>query len=385
MSGSAPAPEPFAVYIHWPFCARLCPYCDFNIHLDRRGEAEALVAAIAADLATHARLTERAGPVTSVFFGGGTPSLMTGAQVGHLLQAVEAAFGLAEGAEVCLEANPDLADAGRYADFRAAGVERLSLGVQALDDAALARLGRTHTTARAVAAVELAARTFPRVSLDLIYARPGQTVAQWEAELTAALALPVGHISAYELTIEPGTAFGRQVARSRWAPPTEELRADLFEATHALTAAAGMPAYEVSNFARGEGQRSRHNLAYWRGARWVGVGPGAHGRLWQEGARVETVAHAGPAAYISAVGQAGHGHASTYRQNPAETRAEAVLMGLRPVDGMAALAHGGLTRRAEDLAAQGWLEVAGGRWQVAPHARALTDRIAAMLAEAAED
>jgi putative oxygen-independent coproporphyrinogen III oxidase len=264
-------------------------------------EQAALVDAIVRDLAAHAALT---GPrrLVSVFFGGGTPSLMAPAAVARVLDAAAALWTPAERVEVSLEANPTDAEAQRFRDLAAAGVNRLSLGVQALDDAALTFLGRNHGAAEARRAAEVAGVAFARLSLDLIYARPGQSPEAWAAELDQALALGPEHVSPYQLTIEPGTAFDRAVRRGRFAPPDDELAADLFEVTQAVLEAAGLHAYEVSNHARGEAARSRHNLVYWRGEEYVGVGPGAHGRLQLGGMRHATAAPARPADYIATAG-----------------------------------------------------------------------------------
>ncbi|MGZ8369743.1 MAG: radical SAM family heme chaperone HemW, partial [Caulobacteraceae bacterium] len=296
-----------AVYVHWPYCARICPYCDFNVVRDR-GQAEqtALAKAIVADLKAHA---ERIGPRTlvSVFLGGGTPSLMQPEWAAEIVETARALWPTDGPVEVTLEANPTDAEAARFAAFADAGVQRLSLGVQALNDESLRFLGRNHGAAEAVRAAETAAAVFPRLSLDLIYALPGQTVADWTAELKAAVALGAEHISPYQLTIEAGTAFHRAVTRVAWAPSPEGLAADLYDATQTVLEAAGFTAYEVSNHARGEAARSRHNLAYWRGEDYAGVGPGAHGRLTLNGARTATEAERGVGAYIAAVTERGVG------------------------------------------------------------------------------
>ena len=387
---TASASPLLAVYVHWPFCARLCPYCDFNIHLDRKDESAALIAAILSDLSAQAARFDLVGPVGSVFFGGGTPSLMRPGDVAAILEHIDTLWRLAPEAELCLEANPDLADSAAFAGFRAAGIERVSLGVQALDDAALKFLGRTHTAAGALSAIDQAAEVFPRVSVDLIYARPGQTVAAWQDELCRALALPVSHLSLYELTIEPQTAFGRQVARGRWTPPSPDLRADLFEATHAFCAASGFAAYEVSNFARGKAARSVHNMAYWQAGEWVGVGPGAHGRVSRDGIRCETETLANPTAYARAI--AGSPDGAWQRIDPmtaAEVLQERLLLGLRLVEGMNPpreqdlLAWPDLAAQFQRLQAQELVTISpDGRWQVLQSARGLTDGIAAQLAGA---
>ena len=323
-------PPSLGVYVHWPYCARICPYCDFNVYRDR-GRAEeqaALVAAIGRDLAAQAQLTgERR--LVSVFFGGGTPSLMPPEAAAAILALARSLWPAAEDLEVTLEANPTDAEAARFAAFAAAGVNRLSLGVQSLDDGALAFLGRDHDAAAARRALDIAAAVFPRLSLDLIYARPGQTVAAWRAELAEALAYGPEHVSPYQLTIAPGTAFDRAVRRGRFAPPRDDLAAALFETTQAVLAEAGFEAYEVSNHARGAAARSRHNLVYWRGEDYVGAGPGAHGRITRPEGRLATVAAARPADYLAEVARSGVGFASPEVLTAAEAAEERVLTGLR--------------------------------------------------------
>lgn len=321
----------FGVYIHWPYCAHICPYCDFNVYRARSVDPEPLIEAIAVDLAGQAaRFGARAAD--TVFIGGGTPSLLSGADVARLIEAVARAFPLAADCEITLEANPE--DAARFVDHAAAGVNRFSVGVQALDDAALKALGRWHDAAAARAAVEAAARTGKRVSLDLIYGREGQGVEAWRGELRAALALPVEHVSLYQLTIEPDTAFARKVARGALAIPDAEAGAALFEATQSECGAAGFPAYEISNHARNDGARSRHNLVYWRGGDWVGVGPGAHGRFTTAGARIATEAQRHPKDYIDAVREHGVGWLTEARLTNSEAADELLLMGLRIVEGV---------------------------------------------------
>lgn len=316
------------VYVHWPYCARICPYCDFNVVRDRgRGEEqEALARAIVRDLTAQRALT---GPrrLVSVFFGGGTPSLMDAAFVAAIVDTATDLWSADPGLEVSLEANPTDAEAGRFAGFAAAGVNRLSLGLQSLDDEALRFLGRNHDAGQARRAAEKAAAVFPRLSLDLIYARPGQTAAAWRGELEAALALGPEHISPYQLTIEAGTAFDRAVGRGVLTPTGEDLGAELFDTTQAVLEAHGFDAYEVSNHARGAAARSRHNLVYWRGEDYVGVGPGAHGRLTLEG-RVATTAPKKIGDYIDGVGF------EREALTPREAAEERLLLGLRIDDGV---------------------------------------------------
>ncbi|WP_395670464.1 radical SAM family heme chaperone HemW [Phenylobacterium sp.] len=330
------APPPLGVYVHWPYCAKICPYCDFNVYRDRgrAEEAAALTRAIVADLAAQAALT---GPRTlvSVFLGGGTPSLMDPAWAAEIVAAARRLWTPADDLEVTLEANPTDAEAGRFEAFSDAGVNRLSLGLQALDDDALALLGRNHDAAEAIRAARVAGRAFPRLSLDLIYARPGQTPDTWREELRRALDLGPEHLSPYQLTIEAGTAFDRAVRRGRIVPPGGETQGDLFDATQLVLEDAGFEAYEVSNHARGAAARSRHNLVYWRGEDYLGVGPGAHGRITRAGARQATVATARPADYIRTVAETGAGLATREALSPREAAEERVLSGLRIAAGVA--------------------------------------------------
>ncbi|TBR24198.1 coproporphyrinogen III oxidase [bacterium] len=327
---------PLGVYVHWPYCARICPYCDFNVFKAKGRDAEAadLARAIVADLEAQAVLT---GPreLVSIFFGGGTPSLMDPDWAGAIIAAARRLWTPAADLEVSLEANPTDAEAGRFAAFADAGVNRLSLGLQALDDAALGFLGRNHDAAEGRRAADAAARAFPRLSLDLIYARPGQTTGAWADELAAAIDLGAEHLSPYQLTIEAGTAFDRAVRRGVFAPPPEGLGADLYDTTQRVLEAKGFEAYEVSNHARGEAARSRHNLVYWQGLDYVGAGPGAHGRITRAGAREATEAAARPADYIARVAHAGTGFASVERLSPVEAAEERLLSGLRITDGVA--------------------------------------------------
>jgi oxygen-independent coproporphyrinogen-3 oxidase len=329
-------PGGFGIYVHWPFCARICPYCDFNVVRDRgHGETQhALFDAILADLkAQAAPLAGRR--LGSVFLGGGTPSLMEPAWAAELIETARGLFASAPDLEVTLEANPTDAEAGRFAAFAAAGVDRLSLGVQSLDDAALGFLGRNHDAAAARRAAGAARRAFPRLSLDLIYALPGQSVATWRADLGAALALGPEHVSAYQLTLEPGTAFDRAVRRGRWAPPEEDAAGALYDATQEVLSAAAFEAYEVSNHAKGVAARSRHNLIYWRGGDYLGVGPGAHGRLsGADGERWATLTPSRIADYVEAVAQDGCGVTERQSLTPAEAAEERLLMGLRTVEGV---------------------------------------------------
>ncbi len=378
----------FGVYIHWPFCSAKCPYCDFNVHVRADVDQIRWRAALLADCAHVARLT-KGQRVTSIFFGGGTPSLMPAHTVGAVIDAAARHWSFAEDVEITLEANPTSVEAGRFRDYRAAGVNRISIGVQSLDDEALAFLGREHSAAEARAALALGAAIFERLSFDLIYARPGQGETDWLAELDAALALAAGHLSLYQLSLEPGTPFHAAWRAGRLRPVEPELAAALYEATEARCAAAGLSAYEVSNYAR-PGHESRHNLAYWRYHDYAGIGPGAHGRLTLEGARLATRQLRGPEAWLAAVETEGHGTEAAEPLDAGEAWAEALIMGLRLKEGIdrADFAHrmGASLEAATDaaalgrLVAQGYLVDDGARLRASPAGRLVLDRLLVELA-----
>ncbi|MEM1345227.1 MAG: radical SAM family heme chaperone HemW [Pseudomonadota bacterium] len=331
----APAPDwqagGFGVYVHWPFCQAKCPYCDFNSHVVRRVDHAAWAEALVAEM-RHARALTGARRADTIFFGGGTPSLMAPATVARLIEEIDRLWGLAPGAEITLEANPTSSEAERFRGFAEAGVNRLSLGVQALDDRDLKALGRMHSTAEAQHAFTLAREAFARVSFDLIYARMRQTPAAWAEELGRALEMAVDHFSLYQLTIEEGTRFHALHARGRLSVPEEEPSAEMYEITQALTEAAGLPAYEVSNHAR-PGAESRHNLIYWRGGDYVGVGPGAHGRVsGADGLCYASETTADPARWRARVKEAGHATTLTPLEE-GERALEYLLMAMRLVEG----------------------------------------------------
>ncbi len=330
MSGSEPG---FGVYVHWPFCASKCPYCDFNSHVRQTPIDQARFArALATELKRDADLV--AGrTVTSIFFGGGTPSLMEPATVAAVLDAIGGLWTVDPEVEVSLEANPSSVDAARFAGYRAAGVNRLSLGVQALNDRDLKRLGRLHDVAEALAAIELARRTFPRLSFDLIYARPDQTVDDWRTELTAAVELAADHLSVYQLTIEEETRFADLHRAGKLIVPDADLSADLWEATHAVLDEAGLPAYEISNHAR-PGAECRHNLVYWRYGEYVGVGAGAHGRLVGADGRRATADERNPEVWLRMVEARGHARVADDPLTLEEQGDEYLLMGLRLTEGI---------------------------------------------------
>ena len=319
---------PVALYVHWPFCVTKCPYCDFNSHVRETVDQAAWQAALLADLAFEAaRLPGRR--LASIFFGGGTPSLMPPDTVAAIIEAACQHWAPEPGLEITLEANPSSVEAGRFVGFASAGVNRLSLGVQALDDADLKLLGRPHDVAAALAALDVAQATFNRVNFDLIYDRPGMTRESWQAELTRALGFGTTHLSLYQLTIEPGTRFAALHARGQLVMPDEDTSADLFAMTQAITAAAGVPAYEISNHAA-PGLESRHNLTYWRYGDYAGIGPGAHGR--REG--VATLRRKKPEHWLAGVNESGHGMESETSLTVAERTTEALVMGLRLAEGL---------------------------------------------------
>lgn len=373
---------PIGLYVHWPYCARICPYCDFNVvrARGREAEAEALGEAILADLAAQAaRLPPRR--LVSVFLGGGTPSLMPPELAARIIAAARRLWPAPNDPEVTLEANPS--DAEQFTAFAEAGVCRLSLGVQSLDDGELAFLGRNHDAAGARAAIAAATARFPRVSVDLIYALPGQAPAAWSRALAEVAAMGVEHLSPYQLTIEPGTAFHRAVRRQVFAPPPDDLAAVFFETTQTTLESLGFEAYEVSNHARGPAARSRHNLIYWRGEDYAGVGPGAHGRWTLDEGRHAAETPRGVRDYIDRVRTGGLA-ASLERLSPREAAVERLLMGLRTAEGVATADLAPLAippARIAELA--GLVRLAGGRLTATRRGRPVLDRVIAELADAA--
>jgi oxygen-independent coproporphyrinogen-3 oxidase len=357
----------FGVYVHWPFCLAKCPYCDFNSHVARQAPDQgAWAAALIAEIRATAGQT---GPraVSSVFFGGGTPSLMDPATVGAIIDAIASVWTLEADCEITLEANPTSVEAGRFAGYAAAGVNRVSMGVQALNDPDLKALGRMHSAAEARAAFDIARARFDRVSFDLIYARQGQSLAAWEAELRAALGMAVDHLSLYQLTIEAGTRFGDLHARGRLRGlPDDDASADMYDLTQDLCETAGMPAYEVSNHAR-PGAQSRHNRLYWRYGDYAGIGPGAHGRLTLDGARRATETLRAPAPWLTAVAGTPLGARSDTGLSAPDQAAEHLLMSMRLTEGVdlarhAALAGAPLDRaRIAALEGMGMVRQQGGR------------------------
>lgn len=323
----------FGVYVHWPFCAQKCPYCDFNSHVRHKGWDEPrFLAAYRTELST---LADRLGPreVSSIFIGGGTPSLMQPKTVAGLLETIADLWPVRTGAEITIEANPNSVEAERFKGYRAAGVNRVSIGVQSLRDEQLKALGRLHSVDEAKAAIGIAASVFERYSFDLIYARPGQTPEQWRQELSEALSLGSRHLSLYQLTIEPETAFEKLHAAGKLAMPDGELASELYDVTQSMTDAAGLRQYEISNHAA-PGEESQHNLLYWRYGEYVGAGPGAHGRVIVDGVRCATSTERNPEAWAARVETDGHGLTSDEPLQPDEQADEMALMGLRVAEGL---------------------------------------------------
>ena len=318
----------FGLYIHWPFCQAKCPYCDFNSFVSKEIDQTKWRDAYIVELRRTAALTPNR-VLNSVFFGGGTPSLMDPQIVDDILQEVQKNWTIANDIEITLEANPTSVEAGRFQAYHDAGVNRVSMGIQALNDPDLKRLGRLHSVNEGQDAFDTARHIFDRVSFDLIYARQDQTLDQWRSELKQALAMSVDHLSLYQLTIEPGTAFGDRFSKGGLAGlPSEDLGADMYELTQELCEAAGMPAYETSNHAA-VGSESRHNLVYWNSGDYLGLGPGAHGRITQYGHRIATETHLAPGKWLDAVENSGSGESLSRKQDGFEAQEESLMMGLR--------------------------------------------------------
>lgn len=373
--------EPLALYVHWPFCVSKCPYCDFNSHVRSTIDQDQWRDALLADLAYEASLLP-GRTLTSIFFGGGTPSLMEPATVSAIISAAREHWGAVQDVEITLEANPNSVEAARFADLAAAGVNRLSLGLQSFDDSSLAFLGRAHSSDEGERALDIAQAHFSRVSFDLIYALPGETEAGWSSTLDRALAKGTSHLSLYQLTIEPGTRFASMVAKHEFAPLDGDEAATLYELTAERTAEASIPAYEISNYARA-GQEGRHNLTYWRYGDYVGVGPGAHGRRLGK----RTVRHRKPENFLSGLRRNGHGLVEEGVLSASEAAAEALVMGLRLSEGIDPLA---LEQRfgsklvdseaVDRLVETGHLEHDGRRLRTTPAGRLLLDRVLAEIA-----
>lgn len=378
MSADGGAPPRLGVYVHWPYCARICPYCDFNVYKNRPVDADLWRRALAADLADWA---ERTGHrrLTSLYFGGGTPSLAPLSVIAGVIETCADLWGFEDGAEITLEANPMRVEQDLFASFAKAGVNRLSLGVQSIDDEALRFLGRDHSASDAMRAVETGLAIFPQLTFDLIYARPGQSPEAWRRELRAALSLGARHMSLYQLTIEQNTAFDRAVARGAWTPPDDDQGAALFDIAQEETEVAGLPAYEISNHAR-PGEESRHNILYWTYQDYVGAGPGAHGRFWREGTRFATEALARPEAYLDAV-RRGAAQRSEEPLSADAVRAERLTMGLRLAAGLPLEAEDfdAIAQRLPPLAQDGLLNWDGARLMATPAGRKVLNAVLAAL------
>lgn len=378
--------EPFGIYIHWPFCTAKCPYCDFNSHVRLRGIDEPrFAAAFAREMATIANRIGRK-TITSIFLGGGTPSLMSPQTVAHILNEIARHWTVHERAEITMEANPSSVEADRFIGYRSAGVNRLSLGVQALDDGELKRLGRVHDVKSAIYAIDLARRIFPRLSFDLIYARPNQTAQSWENELHQAIDLAADHLSLYQLTIEEGTAFNRLYQAGKLILPEPEEAALLYDITQTITTARGLPAYEISNHAR-LGAESQHNLLYWRYQQYLGFGPGAHGRFIDGDKRIVTITEKMPETWCELVEQKGHGIVEEEILTSDNQADEMLLMGLRLYEGLDLHALETLRQRPLDSAVlaglqqQGLVEMLGNsRLRASAQGRIVLDHIIGKLA-----
>ena len=383
MSSSAPG---FGVYVHWPFCLAKCPYCDFNSHVRPGGVDESrFIAAYRREIA-HMAAVAPGRMVSSIFFGGGTPSLMAPATVAAILDAVAGAWTLAPDVEISLEANPTSVEAERFRGYRAAGVNRVSLGVQALNDTDLKKLGRMHSAAEALAAVEIAAKSFERYSFDLIYARPDQQPAAWQAELEQAIDRAAEHLSLYQLTIEPDTIYEKLVASGKLIPMPDDQARALFDVTRETCERRGLPAYEISNHAR-PGAECRHNLVYWRYGEYAGIGPGAHGRLVDAaGERRALATERHPEMWLAAVEAEGHGLITDEALSSEEQGDEYLLMGLRLAEGIDTARFAALRgrhiadRRLTSLVEEGMIERLGQRVRVTREGFPLLDAVVADLA-----
>ena len=375
----------FGIYVHWPFCARKCPYCDFNSHVRSRIDESEWARLVISELQAVARLDPHHSSVGSIFFGGGTPSLMSEGAVGSVLTAIDRLWPLTSNVEITLEANPNSVEQKRFAGYRSAGVNRLSIGVQSFDDTALLQLGRLHGAAEARSSVELALGVFSRVSFDLIYARPEQSLTAWDAELSDALSLGTEHLSLYQLTIENGTAFATLHRQGRLSLPNEELAADLYSLTQEKCSAAGLGGYEISNHAR-PGRESRHNLLYWRYGDYAGVGPGAHGRLTFGRQRVATECERLPERWAARVNSEGQGFSVT-ELSDREAAREHLLMSLRLAEGVsltALAARWGVAPAPERIAHLEQLDLIWkreGRIATTPAGRLVLNRVTSQLAD----
>lgn len=376
----------FGLYVHWPYCAKICPYCDFNVFAAKNRDPALLLKAIGDDIKVHRPRMPEHGALDSVYLGGGTPSLLRPHEIADILQAADESFGLKPDVEITLEANPNDILRADLRGLKAAGINRLSIGVQSIRSSALAFLGRDHDEVAAKAAVSRALKLFPNVSLDLIYARPSQSLHEWQLELEDVLLLGAPHISLYELTIEADTAFGKAVDRGQLVPMSDDDQADLYELTQNILGAAGLPAYEVSNHAMSPEYRSRHNMTYWNGGDWIGVGPGAHGRVSVGGSRYASKAENQPEAYIANVQALASGWAGASKLYPLDISRELLAMGLRPSQGIDRRRIEAVSERLlpqdkiDVFVEQGWLAAEGDRIALTAAGRLLADAITAELA-----
>lgn len=376
----------FGLYVHWPYCARICPYCDFNVYAAKDRDPSLLVDVISADIRSHKAKMPDHGALNSIYFGGGTPSLLSPEHVANVLETANQVFGIQAGAEITLEANPNDVMRMDLAGLAAAGVNRMSVGVQSLRDSALAFLGRDHDSESAKASVHRAMRAFRSVSVDMIYARPGQSIDDWKTELEDLLWLGMPHVSLYELTIKEGTPFSMAVERGQIVPMTDDEQADLFELTQDILTDAGLPAYEVSNHAISEGHQSRHNLTYWNGGDWIGVGPGAHGRVTVNGKRYAYEAERKPEVYMANVQALGSGWGDALVLDAVGVARELLAMGLRPAGGINVNRIEAITGvpvprdKIAVFAEQGWVRLDGSQLSLTPSGRLLADALTAELA-----
>ncbi len=374
----------FGIYVHWPYCAQKCPYCDFNSHVRERYSDARWSDGILRELAFVAGLQTERPPVASVFFGGGTPSLMSGRAVARVLDGIAVLWSIDENVEITLEANPNSVEQDRFRDYRAAGVNRVSIGVQALDEPALKALGRLHGVEEAKSAVRLAQSIFPRSSFDLIYARPHQTQDAWKAELSEALAFGTEHLSLYQLTIEPGTAYATLARQGKLTVPDEDSAAEFYDMTEDICAASGLRSYEVSNYAK-PGAESRHNLVYWRYGDYAGVGPGAHGRLTLDGRRMASEAERLPEKWLAAV--EARGTSITLADVSDDAARENLLMGLRLAEGIDLGSYrerwgvAPSPSQIEELGEAGLIAIDGGRLRATARGRLVLNAVIAQLAE----
>lgn len=369
----------FGLYVHWPFCQAKCPYCDFNSHVTANIDQKEWVKAYVSELKRHAQLVPNR-VLNAIFFGGGTPSLMLPETVAAVIEAARDIWPFANDIEITLEANPGSVEAGRFGGYRDAGVNRISMGIQALNDEDLRRLGRIHSVAEARSAFDIARNCFDRVSFDLIYARQGQTLTGWQQELKQALSMAIDHLSLYQLTIEEGTAFGDRYARGKLRNlPSDDSAADMYHATQEICGEDGMPAYEVSNHAR-PGAESRHNLIYWRYGDYVGIGPGAHGRLTLNGARFATESTRAPGAWLKAVSEES-GDCVNSRLKPDEYSAEHLMMGMRLIEGIDAERYAQLAghplphNKVQDLLQMGMVTQTGSILRATDQGRAVLNAV----------